>query len=124
MRKLSALLGCRRAAAAAEMALVLPLLLTLMFGALEVGNYFMNEHTLLKAVRSGARFAARQNFTNYPDCTDVSDSVRDNTRTLIMDGYLSGGTIITPNIRAVDITIGTRCEAEVDSQSMGGGCAI
>ena len=48
-----------RGAAAAEMALVLPLLLVILFGSLELGNYFMNEHTLIKAVRDGARFAGR-----------------------------------------------------------------
>lgn len=120
MGALSALLGDRRAAAAAEMALVLPLLLTLMFGAVEVGNYFMNEHTLVKAVRNGARFAARQRFANYPDCDSVSDDMRDDVRKVVMNGYLAGGTIITPNIEADDIAIETRCEDEVASQAMTG----
>jgi len=47
------------ASAAAEMALVLPILLTLMFGAFELGNYFQSEHVLQKAVRDAARYAAR-----------------------------------------------------------------
>lgn len=54
--------------AAAEMALVMPILLVLMFGSFELGNYFLNEHVIVKAVRDGARFASRQNFTNFP-CT-------------------------------------------------------
>jgi hypothetical protein len=49
----------RSGAAAAEMALVLPLLLVIMFGAAEMGNYFMNQHAVVKTVRDGARFAAR-----------------------------------------------------------------
>ncbi len=120
MVKLSFLWKDREGAAAAEMALVLPLLLTLMFGSIEVGNYFMNEHTLVKAVRNGARFAARQNFTNYPDCSSVSTATRDNTRNVVMNGYLSGGTIITPSIEAGDITVATRCEDEVNTQTMTG----
>ena len=48
----------RRGAAAAEMALVTPLLLVILFGAVELGNYFYNEHIVVKAVRDGARFAA------------------------------------------------------------------
>ena len=120
MASVSLVLNDRSGAAAAEMALVLPLLLTLMFGAVEVGNYFMNEHTLVKAVRNGARFAARQNFTNYPDCSSVSTTARDDTRNVVMNGYLSGGTIITPNIEASDITVETRCEDEVISQPMTG----
>jgi hypothetical protein len=51
--------GNRRGAAAAEMALVTPLLLIVMFGAAEVGNFFMSEHAVVKTVRDGARFAAR-----------------------------------------------------------------
>lgn len=100
--------------------MVLPLLLMLMFGGLEVGNYFMNEHTLVKAVRNGARFAARQNFTNYTDCSTVTTAMRDNTRNVVMNGILSGGTIITPNIDASDITVSTSCATTVDSETMTG----
>lgn len=56
----------RRGAAAAEMALVTPLLITLMFGSLELGKFFWDEHLLVSAVRDGARFAARQNFATMP----------------------------------------------------------
>lgn len=120
MRSIHALSRDRRAAAAAELAMVLPLLIMLMFSGLEVGNYFMNEHTLVKAVRNGARFAARQNFTNYPDCSSVSDKTRDDTRNVVMTGYLAGGSIITPNIDASDITVSTSCATTVESQSMTG----
>jgi hypothetical protein len=37
-----------------------------MFGSLEVGKYFWDEHLLVKAVRDGARFAARQSFASMP----------------------------------------------------------
>jgi Flp pilus assembly protein TadG len=56
----------RRGAAAAEMALVAPLLVVIMFGALELGKYFWDEHLVVKAVRDGSRFAARQNFATMP----------------------------------------------------------
>jgi Flp pilus assembly protein TadG len=56
----------RRGAAAAEMALVAPLLATIMFGSLELGKYFWDEHIILKGVRDGARFASRQSFANMP----------------------------------------------------------
>jgi hypothetical protein len=54
----------RTGAAAAEMAMVTPLLVVLMFGSLELGKYFLDEHVVVKAVRDGARFAARQNFAS------------------------------------------------------------
>lgn len=55
-----------RGAAAAEMAMVTPFLVVLMFGSLELGKYFLDEHVVVKAVRDGARFAARQGFGAMP----------------------------------------------------------
>lgn len=51
---------CQSGVAAMEMALSLPILITLMFGAFEMGYYFYNEHVLVKSVRDAARFGGRQ----------------------------------------------------------------
>ena len=111
----------RSGAAAAEMALVIPLLLMILFGSLELGNYFMNEHTLVKAVRNGARFAARQSYTNYPACSgSVGEPALTETKNVVMSGYISGGTVITPNIQASDITVTTSCKATAGGQTMTG----
>lgn len=107
-----------RGSAAVEMALVIPILLVILFGSVELGNYFMNEHTLVKAVRDGARFAARQSFTNWPDCSTVNTTVRDNTRNVVMNGYLTGGTALTPNIQASNITLSVSCAAQANGQDM------
>lgn len=53
--------------AAVEMALVTPMLLVIMFGSFELGNYFMDNHIVAKAVRDGARYAARLPM-NYYSC--------------------------------------------------------
>lgn len=64
------------------MALVAPLLIALMFGAMELGYYFYSEHIVIKAVRDGARFASRRSFSNYTcpgggvDAAVVSDTQR------------------------------------------------
>lgn len=68
MIRLLHLLRDQSANSAAEMALVTPLLIVLMFGAFEVGNYFLSEHVVQKAVRDAARYAARLPMTNY-DCS-------------------------------------------------------
>jgi len=47
------------ASAAVEMALVTPILLAILFGSVEMGNFFMSEHAIEKQVRDGARYAAR-----------------------------------------------------------------
>jgi Flp pilus assembly protein TadG len=84
-----------RAAAAVEMALVLPILLALMFGAFEVGNYFRSEHVLIKGVRDGAVYAARQDISNY-NCSVASPpvpaTVVDSAKALVRTGELAGGT--------------------------------
>lgn len=117
----SSLRNDRSGSAAAEMALVLPLLLLILFSSFELGNYFMNEHTLTKAVRDGARFAARQSFTNYNSCSgSPGGNVVNDTRNVVMNGYLSGGTVITPNIQADDITVTTSCATMAGGETMGG----
>lgn len=57
----------RSGSSAAEMALSLPLLLALLFGCFELGNYFLSEHAVQKAVRDAARYASRLSMVNY-DC--------------------------------------------------------
>ena len=116
-----ALLTDRSAAAAAEMALVLPLLLLIMFSSVELGNYFMNEHRLTESVRNGARFAARQSFMNYTACTgSPGGTVVTDTRAIVMNGYISGGTVITPNIKASDIAVSNSCKTDAGGQTMTG----
>lgn len=92
------LLFDRTAAAAAEMALIAPLLIILMFGSFELGNYFWNNHIVAKAVRDGARYASRQSFDNF-DCTavTVSTGVVTSTQNLTRTEQIaSGGTARLP----------------------------
>jgi Flp pilus assembly protein TadG len=113
-RLLTRLVHDRSGNAAVEMALVAPLLLIMMLGCTELGNYFWNEHTLLKAVRDGARFAARQPFAYYgcsgsPDTTNVVTP----TQNVVMYGYLSGTNKLTPNITAANITVTQKCDTSI-----------
>lgn len=81
-----------RATAAAETLLVLPVIFSLLFGAFELGNYFLTEHKVVKAVRDGARYAARQPWSDYSSCTP-SSTLRDRTRNVTRTGQItSGGT--------------------------------
>lgn len=110
-----------RAAAAAEMALVIPLLLTIMFGAFELGNYFLDEHILVKAVRDGARYAARQNFANYSTCSGaVADPLLTDTRNVVKRGLVSGGTDRLPYWTATTISVTMTCATTAGGQTMGG----
>lgn len=65
MRSLRSLRQNADGTAATEMALVTPMLLALMAGSFELGSYFLDEHALAKAVRDGARYAARLPMSEY-----------------------------------------------------------
>ena len=78
------------ASPSAEMALSIPILLAVIFGSMELGNYFMTEHKVVKAVRDGARYAARRPFTDYPSCSP-SQSVIDDSRNVTRTGQIANG---------------------------------
>ena len=91
-------------AAAAEMALMLPLLTLLIFGGVEMGSFFWTEHQVIKSVRNGTRYAARQDFSNFTcDGTTVGTAdaqVRNLIRTGTVDG--SGDPVIRTWTAAAD----------------------
>jgi hypothetical protein len=98
------------------MALVAPLLLILMMGSVELGNYFYNEHKLVKSVRDGARYAARQRFANYTACTGApADPVPADTELMVRKGTLDGS---APDLLAnwddADFQMSISCKATVD----------
>ena len=87
----------RRGSAAVEMALVVPLLIILMFGSMELGNYFLDQHAVSKQVRSGARFASRMTLASAYSCpanvyedTDATDKIIKVTKTGSVDGMATG----------------------------------
>lgn len=113
IRSVRLFLRDRQGAAATEMALMVPLLVTLMFGGFEAGYYMWNEHRVVKAVRDGARFAGRMPMTAY-NCssgsvvstatvpgstTTVETAIKNITRTgtiggnqkPVIDGWANGG---------------------------------
>ena len=69
MRTFIRLAADRTGAAAAEMALVMPLLIILMVSTFELGHYFLSEHVVQKSVRDAARYASRLPMGNYPGCS-------------------------------------------------------
>lgn len=126
-RPLRLLVRDTRAAAAAELALILPLMLIILFGSIELGNYFMNEHRLVKAVRDGARFAARQSFANYTACSgslptpSTPDSAYENTKLIVRKGTLdSSASDVLPNWGAAGASFSATisCTSTVGTEEM------
>ena len=104
------MIGDDRGTAAAETLLVLPLIFSLLFGAFELGNYFLTEHKVVKAVRDGARYAARQPYTDYAGCSP-SQGLIDRTRNVTRTGQVANGG--TPRVdtwtNANSITVSAAC---------------
>jgi len=67
----------RRGLAAVEMALVLPLLLTLIFGMIEYGWMFLKSQQITNAARQGARVAARADATTGHALTSIAEAMAD-----------------------------------------------
>jgi Flp pilus assembly protein TadG len=61
----------RRAAAVVEMAVVLPILLTVLFGIIEFGWTFMTYQSITNAAREGCRVAVLEGSTDQ----DISDRI-------------------------------------------------
>jgi len=76
-------IGDQNASAAVEMALVTPILLALLFGSVELGNFFMSEHSVEKQVRDGARYAARLALAANYSCPDTVFSDPNATNNII-----------------------------------------
>ncbi len=105
MRSARRLIRHRKGSAAAEMAMVAPLIVLLLFGAMELGNLFYNQHTLAKAVRDGARYAARQPFSDYDmDACALSNDAQSRTRRLVRTAQLAmaGAASRLPNWEEAD----------------------
>lgn len=91
MRHLASFFAHQGGAAAAEMALVAPLLIIILFGSVETGNYFMAEHAVAKSVRDGARYASRRPITDYTCPGTVEDKfARPQIRNVTKTGSVSG----------------------------------
>lgn len=116
-RFLASLLICQRGAAAAEMALVTPLLIVLMFGSFELGNYFLSEHVVAKAVRDGARYASRRSFTDFTCPNTVASDVVDKTRNITRTGQIASG----GSARLVGWTTPTTVSVTVSCTAITGG---
>jgi hypothetical protein len=108
MKSAARLVGSTSGAAAAELALVLPLLVLMICSCVEVGNFFLDEHRLIKAVRDGARYAARQNIGAFTGCAgNPGGTIVADTRNIVMTGLLSGGNDYLPNrsTATIDVTV-------------------
>ena len=65
----------RRGASAVELAIILPLVLLLLVGSIEIGRAVIVQHTLVEAARAGCRVYAVTQETTEQDVRNMVDSV-------------------------------------------------
>jgi hypothetical protein len=85
----------------------------------------MNQHALVKAVRDGARYAARQNFTNYTGCSGniptpgTAGTANENTKLIVRKGTLdSTAPDLLPNWSTATFSATVSCTATANGQPM------
>ena len=94
-----------RGAAVVEFAVVLPLLLTILFGIIEYGWVFMVRQTLQTAAREGCRLAVLQTTTTpYSNVTDRVAQVMAPTGLTTYSVTMTHATVANP-IETVEVTI-------------------
>ncbi len=105
-------------AAAAEMALILPLVMVMLFATFEGAYYIICEHQVVTGVRNAARYAARLDFSHYscPSTYVASPSgvptiTEGQIKNLARTGQLVGGTARVQGWGSVatDTTISVSC---------------
>jgi Flp pilus assembly protein TadG len=110
---------CRSGVAGAEMAMMVPLLLGLMYGSFELGNYFWKAHIVAKSVREGVRFAARQPFEKFScssadiivggGSTAADTALIGQIKNLTRTGQISGGTAKINNWADGNVSVIVSC---------------
>src|SRR5690348_13218463 len=121
------------ASAAVEMALVTPILLALLFGSVEMGNFFMSEHAVEKQVRDGARYAARLPLAAAYSCPDnvfADPNATNNIINVTKTGAVSGsgfprwdpsfwGRTCTGDAQTVTVTFSCVHKDDIDTEGSG-----
>lgn len=112
-------LKCTSGAAAAELALIAPLAVLMLFTTLEAGHWMYAQHQVVKGLRDGARYAARQSFddVNCRSGPAISAAVVDATKEITRTGQLSGGSPRVSGWDAADIDVEVTCPTAAESQT-------
>src|SRR5438132_3408386 len=92
--------SCRKAVAAAELALILPLLVTLVLGAVDFGRFAFNYIAVTNAARAGASYGIMNNYTASTLTTwkaNVRQAAKDEMTQQVGSGNISNLTVTVPD---------------------------
>ena len=108
----------RSGAAAAEFVLALPMMLALLFGAMEAGHFFWTQHKIVKSVRDGARFATRLDVNQLCNGATavMSDALEDEIQNVTATGQVdAGGVPKVPGWDPASVTVTVGCSSFVNT---------
>lgn len=97
--------------AAAEMALMLPLMLTVIFATFEAGHYFYTEQKIIEAVRQGARYAGRLPLASYTCPATLNGTTVSQIKTVTRTGTVGGTTPLIKDWADGDIDVTLACDS-------------
>ena len=112
MARLRSFVADQCGAAAAEMALILPLALVLLFATFEGAYYIICEHQVVTGVRNAARYAARLDFSQYACPAGTFSGSTATVQNLARTGQLTGGTSRVQGWVNGDISVTVTCAAQ------------
>lgn len=109
----------QRGSPSAEFVLILPALMALMFGGFEAGHFVWTQHKLIKAVREGARYAARLPVDSFCDGADADfdSAAESDIKSVTVTGRLpaDAGSAAVPGLTADNVIVAPACAAYVDT---------
>ncbi len=104
----------QRGVAAIEFLIVAPLLMLVVLAVSELGWAFHQYHTMTRAARDGARYAASNSLVGSVGIVYLSDSVIRQTGNLVVYGNATGvGEPLLPGWSIADVTVSSPDSAHV-----------
>ena len=105
-------LNDQHGAAAAEMALIMPLVMVMLFATFEGAYFVITEHQVVTGVRNAARYAARLDFSQYACPAATFSGSTATVQNLARTGQLTGGTSRVQGWVNGDITVTVTCASQ------------
>jgi Flp pilus assembly protein TadG len=109
MGLLRSFLKDQRGAAAAEMALIVPAALVVMFTTFEGAYFMICEHQVVKGVREASRYVSRLDLSQFTCPAGTFGGATATVQNLARTGQLTGGTARVPGWVDSHVTVTITC---------------
>lgn len=111
MARVRTFLHAQNGTAAAEMALILPVALALLFVTFDGAYYMLCEQRVIKGVRNAARYAARLDLSNYACPGGTFSGNATSIQNLATTGRLTGGSATVNGWQNTAVRVSVTCSS-------------